>query len=197
MTSLLETMARYEMTASWAVWPPSVSYERTSDISFPTNDLDGILHARSVVLGLNPGAPKVVRRPWHNFHTAGGHNDHFLAEAFRDTVHWGAYMTDLLSEVNSKSATLDLSGGTIRRDVAVLVDQLQTLEAADPLFILIGTKTAKAFTDHAPVLSDGLGLARVRSVAVPHYSAANGRVHGNSPCKYRQLVLAALTAADD
>jgi hypothetical protein len=23
----------------------------------------------------------------------------FLAEAFRDTEHWGAYMTDLLSEV--------------------------------------------------------------------------------------------------
>lgn len=197
MTSLLETMARYEMTASWAVWPTSTSYERTSDISFPAGDLDGVLHARSVILGLNPGESSVERRPWQNFHTAGKHNDHFLAEAFRDSPHWGAYMTDLLTEVNSKSATLDLSGETIRRDVAVLVEQLQSLGAADPLFIVIGTKAAKAFTEHEPVLADSLDLAGVRSVAVPHYSAANGRVHSNSPGKYRQLVLTALAAAAD
>jgi hypothetical protein len=63
MTSLLETMARYEMTASWAVWPPSVSYGRRSDISFPFGDLDRVLHARSVILGLSPGESSVQRRP--------------------------------------------------------------------------------------------------------------------------------------
>ncbi|MDP9905584.1 hypothetical protein [Arthrobacter bambusae] len=192
MTSLLETMARYEMTASWAVWPPSASYERTSDISFPAGVLDGVLHARSVILGLNPGESSIERRPWQNFHTAGKHNDHFLAEAFRDTPHWGAYMTDLLTEVNSKSATVDLSGETIGRDVAVLVEQLQSLGAADPLFIVIGTKAAKAFIEHEPVLADAVGLSRPRWVVVPHYSAANGRIHGNSPEKYRRLVLEAV-----
>ncbi|MBT8162630.1 MULTISPECIES: hypothetical protein [Arthrobacter] len=173
------------------------AYEQTSDISFPHEQPRRYPSCPLAILGLNPGAPKVVRRPWHNFHTAGRHNDHFLAEAFRDTAYWGAHMTDLLSEVNSKSATLDLSDETIRRYVSVLVDQLQALEAVDPLFILIGAKTAKAFTDHAPVLADRLGLARVRPVAVPHYLAAYGRVHGNSPGKYRRFVLAALATADD
>ncbi|UKA63385.1 hypothetical protein [Arthrobacter sp. FW306-04-A] len=110
------------------MWPRSAAYERTSDISFPAEGLDGVLHGRSTILGLNPGESSVERRPWQNFHTAGRPNDHLLAEAFRDTPYWGAYMTDLVSEVNSKSATLDLSGETIRRDIAVLVEQLQALE---------------------------------------------------------------------
>lgn len=189
-------MAPYEMTASWAVWPPSESYDRMSEISFPGGDLDGVLHARSIILGLNPGESSVERRPWQNFHTAPRHNDHFLAEAFRDTPHWGAYMTDLLTEVNSKSNTLDLSDKTIHRDVAVLVEQLQALGAADPLVIVIGKKTANAFKKHEPVLAGALGLTSVRWVPVPHYSAANGALHGNSPDKYRRLVLEALQDTD-
>lgn len=196
MTSLLKTMTPYEMTASWAVWPPSESYARTSDISFPVGDFDGVLHARCIILGLNPGESSVERRPWQNFHTSPRHNDHFLAEAFRDTPHWGAYMTDLLTEVNSKSNTLDLSAETIQRDVVELVEQFRALGTIDPLVIVIGTKTAKAFKKHEPVLAAALGLPRIRWVPVPHYSAANGRVHGNSPDKYRRLVLEALKDAD-
>ncbi|MBT2546910.1 hypothetical protein [Arthrobacter sp. ISL-65] len=192
MTSLLKTMAPYEMTASWAVWPAAAPYTRTSDISFPTDGLDGVLHARSIILGLNPGDSKVERLPWQNFHTGPRHNDHFLAEAFRDTVHWGAYMTDLLTEVNSKSNTLDLTRETIQRDVAVLAGQFQALGAADPLIIVIGRKTATAFAKHERYLADTLGLTKVRWVTVPHYSAANSRVHGNSPGMYRRLVMDAL-----
>jgi hypothetical protein len=80
----------------------------------------------SAPLCLVPGSccdSLVERLPWHNFHTGPRHSDHFLAEAFRGTAHWGAYMTDLLTEVNSKSKTLDLRADTIRRDVAVLAEQ--------------------------------------------------------------------------
>lgn len=185
-------MARYEMTASWAVWPPAESYARDSDISFPADDLDGVLHARSIILGLNPGDPKTDRRPWQNFHAGPRHNDHFLAEAFRDTAHWGAYMTDLLTEVNSKSKSLDLSRQTIQRDVAVLAQQFQALKARDPLVIVIGRKAAAAFAQHESYLADALDLPKVRWVTVPHYSAANSRVHGNSPEIYRRLVMDAL-----
>ncbi|MGF9648875.1 hypothetical protein AAIH32_12920 [Pseudarthrobacter oxydans] len=195
MSSLLKTMARYEMTASWAVWPPATSYTRASDIYFPAAGLDEVLHARSIVLGLNPGKSKGERKPWQNFHTGPQHNDHFLAEAFRDTEHWGAYMTDLLTEVNSKSNTLDLSMHIIQRDVAVLAEQFQALGAADPLVIVIGRKTAEAFAEHESYLTDALDLPKVRWVTVPHYSAANSRVHGNDPAKYRSLVMDALKGA--
>lgn len=192
MTSLLKAMANYKNTASWAVWPSSESYDRTSDISFPDENLDEVLHARSIIVGLNPGESSAEPKPWHNFHTSPRHNDHFLAEAFRDTPHWGAYMTDLLAEVNSKSSTLDLSNETILRDVGILVEQLQVLSAVDPLFIVIGNETAKAFKKHEPTLADALGLTSARWVKIPHYSRANGRTHGNNLSKYRQLVLEAL-----
>jgi hypothetical protein len=196
VTSLLKTMARYEMTASWAVWPPAESYSRESDVSFPAGDLEGILHARSIILGLNPGASKLERRPWHNFHTGPQHNDHFLAEALRGTEHWGGYMTDLLAEVNSKSSTLDLNRQTIQRDVGVLAEQFHTLAVGDPLVIVIGRKTAQAFEKHESLLADSLGLLKVRWIAVPHYSAANSRVHGNRPGQYRELVLDVLRGTD-
>lgn len=141
-------MAKYAMTASWAVWPPAESYTKTSDVSFPAEGLDGVLHSRSIILGLNPGDSKAERRPWHNFHTGPRHNDHFLAEAFRHTEHWGAYMTDLLAEVNSKSSMLDLSKRTIEHDVAVLAEQFQALGAVDPLVIVIGRQAAAAFGQH-------------------------------------------------
>lgn len=101
-------------------------------------------------------------------------------------------MTDLLTEVNSKSNTLDLSRQTIQRDVAVLTEQFQALGADDPLVIVIGRKTAAAFAKHESYLADALGLPTVRWVTVPHYSAANSRVHGNDPEKYRRLVVDAL-----
>ncbi|BCT78093.1 hypothetical protein SCMU_39350 [Sinomonas cyclohexanicum] len=197
MTSLLDKMAPWELTASWAVWPRSERYSRTSDISFPSGDLAGVLHARSIVLGLNPGESAVERTPWQNFHTGPRHNDHFLAEAFRDTPHWGAYMTDLLTQVNSKSKTLDLSEEIIVRDVGVLAEQLLVLEVDDPIFILIGARTAWAFKQHQSALAEALGLATVRSAKVPHYSAANGRMHRNRPDEYRRIVLSALDGAAD
>ena len=188
----MEKMRRWEMTASWAVWPPSQSYDRSSNISFPAGNLDTVLHARSIVLGLNRGVTSAEPTPWRNFHTGPKHNDHFLAEAFRDTSHWGAYMTDLLTEVNSKSKTLDFSNATIRRDVEVLVEQVQAVEANDPLFIVIGKKAADAFKKHEALLATALRLTKVRWVEIPHYSASNGATHRNRPAVYRDLVLKAL-----
>jgi malonyl CoA-acyl carrier protein transacylase len=103
-------------------------------------------------------------------------------------------MTDLLTEVNSKSNTLDLSTQTIQRDVATLAEQFQTLGVEDPLVIVVGRKTAAAFAKHERYLADALGLSKVRWVTIPHYSAANSRVHGNSPEKYRRLVMEALNS---
>ena len=100
--------------------------------------------------------------------------------SWHDTEHWGAYMTDLLTEVNSGSNTLDVSRQIIQRDVAVLARQFQALGAADPLVIVIGRKTAAAFAEHESYLADALDLPKVRWVTVPHYSAAKSPVHGTT-----------------
>ncbi|GAA3316243.1 hypothetical protein [Arthrobacter ramosus] len=54
----------------------------------------------------------------------------------------------------------------------MLVEQLRVLEADDPLFILIGTKTAVAFKQRRSALAEVLGLLDVRSVDSRHYLAA-------------------------
>lgn len=56
----------------------------------------------------------------------------------------------------------------------------------------MGRKTAAAFAKHERYLADALGISKVRWVTIPHYSAANSRVHGNSPERYRRLVTDAL-----
>ncbi|MFD3707583.1 hypothetical protein ACFWUP_30985 [Nocardia sp. NPDC058658] len=84
---------------------------------------------------------------------------------------------------------------TLDADVADLVDELRVLGVEDPLFILLGQKTARAFHDRETILANGIGLAQIRSVTVPHYSAANGAKHGNRPDRYRSIVLAALGKA--
>jgi hypothetical protein len=90
----------------------------------------------------------------------------------------------------------DLRWRRVRSDVADLIDELLTLGVSDPLFILLGQKTGRAFRDHEGVLAPALGLARLRSVEVPHYSAANGAKHRNQPQVYRAIVQAALAAPE-
>jgi hypothetical protein len=107
--NLLQRTAPYKDVASWAVWDvvfPTVRFDRSSNLSLPVNDpaLPPILRSDVVFLGLNPG--NVARggvAPWSMFHTGPKHNDHFIAEAVRDTAYWGSYMTDLFRQVESNS----------------------------------------------------------------------------------------------
>lgn len=90
----------------WDVVFPTVRFDRSSNLSLPVNDpaLPPILRSDVVFLGLNPG--NVARggvAPWSMFHTGPKHNDHFIAEAVRDTAYWGSYMTDLFRQVESNS----------------------------------------------------------------------------------------------
>jgi hypothetical protein len=38
-------MAKYEATASWAVWPSADAYTSKTDISFPMRGVDGVYTA--------------------------------------------------------------------------------------------------------------------------------------------------------
>lgn len=189
VNSLVAKMSQYEATASWAVWPTSETYTAKSDLALPMDGLDALLHKRTVILGLNRGNSSQSYVPWGNFHTSGRHNDHFLAAAFKDTPHWGSYMTDLLSEVNSKSRTLDLRKEVLGTDIHDLIAELKVLAPENPLFILIGKQAARSFEEHSELVAQALSQTDVRWVTVPHYSAANGRSHQNDPQRYRDLVL--------
>ena len=105
-------------------------------------------------------------------------------------------MTEMLTEVNSKSDILDLIRATILRDVAVLAEQFQALGAIDPLLIVIGKKTAEAFAKHERCLARG---HRAHQGPLGHRPALLGSEQQGprqQPGKvYRLLVLDALRGA--
>ena len=187
---LLQRMADHRESASWAVW-------EDDNISYPARPAG--LHTDAVLIAINrgghgPGSTPLP--PWTNFHTARKHNDHFLAVACRDTPLWGGYMTDLLEERNGRLASVDMSRAVVDANVAALADELRLLQAQDPLLVLIGGRCQTLATRPARLgaLATALCADRntIRWVHIPHYSPANGAVHGGKPERYRELVLRAL-----
>ena len=189
--SLFETMEPYAWHGSWAVWgswdatPP---FDRHGNLRFPMHETQHLnkLHGREVIIGLNPagdGQPpwRIPGREWTNFHWPGKHNDHFLAAAFYGTWLWGCYMTDLIPGTHqSKSAEVNPGD----RDVEAFMQEASLLGEPDQLFVCLGDKTYQALFRSLPADS--------RVVKVPHYSAANARVHTGRPEVYREICQQAL-----
>jgi hypothetical protein len=202
MTDLLSSMAAYRKTASWAVWDavrPTAPFTRDSHLSLPIADseLGSVLRSDVVLLGLNPGNAAHARADgdqtgdYLNFHTGPKHNDHLIAEAFRDTPYWGSYMTDLYTQIESRSALVKDQP----TDIDAVLSQIATLNDGQPVQIIaFGARTSKALDKHsARLASTGL----IRGVAkVPHYSGSNNGQHKGSPAVYRELVRVALTGLD-
>ena len=189
--SLFETMEPCAWHGSWAVWgswdaaPP---FDRHGNLRFPMHETQHFnkLHGRAVIIGLNPagdGQPplRIPSHEWTNFHWPGKHNDHFLATAFCGTWLWGCYMTDLVPGTHqSKSAEVNPGD----RDVEAFMQEVSLLGEPDQLFVCLGDKTYNALSGSLPTDS--------RVVKVPHYSAANARVHKGRPEVYREICQQAL-----
>jgi hypothetical protein len=194
-------MRPYRKTASWAVWGavhPTAPVTRDSQLGLPVADpeLGCVLRSDVVLLGLNPGNAAHDRArdatgDYVNFHTGPKHNDHLIAEAFRDTPYWGSYMTDLYAQIESRSALVK----DVPTDIDAVLTQIATLSDGEPVRIIaFGARTFEALGKHSKHLASA-GL--VRDIAkIPHYSASNNGQHKGSPGRYRELVRVALTGLD-
>lgn len=163
---LLARMAPWGTKASWAVWAED-------DVSFPADP--GGLHTAAVVLTFNrphEGEPPDAE-PWRNLHTGGRGHDHFLARALRGTPAWGGYLTTLH----------DVPG-------TALAEELGTLQAVDPLVLLVGGKARDLALRGLDVVAPALGTtpSGLRWADLPHFSGMAARVHGNRPGRYAELV---------
>jgi hypothetical protein len=191
--NLLQRTEPYKHIASWAVWGvvfPTVRFHRYSNLTLPVTDpaLLPILRSDLVFLGLNPGnVAKGDVAPWSVFHTGPKHNDDFIAEALRGTPYWGAYMTDLFRQVESKSSLVTNNSA----DIETLLVHIAALNDGQPVHLIpFGGKTHESLLAHEKRLTDS-GLVS-RMTRIPHYSGSNGRVHKGKPEVYRDLVHQAL-----
>lgn len=125
--------------------------------------------------------------PWSVFHTGPKHNDHFIAEPLRGTAYWGAYMTDLIRQVESKSGLVTNNSA----DIETLLMQIAAVNDGKPVHLIpFGGKTYESLLVHEKRLADSGLVARV--TRVPRYSGSNGRIHKGKPGVYRDLVHQAL-----
>ncbi len=123
------------------------------------------------------------------FHTGPKHNDHFIAEALRGTPYWGAYMTDLFRQVESKSSLVTNN----RADIETLLVQIEVVNEGRPVHLIpFGSKAYRSLLVHEKRLADSGLVSGVTSI--PHYSGSNGRIHKGKPEVYRELVRHALAS---
>lgn len=137
--------------ASWAIW----------DEGFPDGDcveqtpeqLVEFIHEHTthltpdiVLLGLNRSDD--LTAPFQNFHAhAGTHYDYRLKEFIQDDDLdrlWGAYMTDLVDEVNPDSNEVEIT----EKDAETLFQQLHALGQHDYHVICFGNKPFDALIQY-------------------------------------------------
>lgn len=180
--------------ASWAVWsPPSDPDRAKSDIGnlsvFGVNELEHtltLLHADVIFVGLNfsrnPDIPDFA-----NFHSPlPSGQDYKLRHALTGTVHWGAYLTDIIKGcVELKAADLMKrlrnQDNLEKENVETFCNEIKLLGAKDPLLVALG--------GHAHTLLQRNLKNKFRIVQAMHYSAYV------NPEAYRECVLRQIAAA--
>ena len=137
--------------ASWAIWddvfPDGECVEQRPErlVDFASEHVDH-LTPDVVFLGLNRSDDLV--EPFQNFHApTRKHYDYRLKEFVQDgdldRLH-GAYMTDLVDEVNPESTEVDVTDA----DAAVLLEQLRLFGEREYHVICFGNKAFDGLTDY-------------------------------------------------
>jgi len=165
--NIREKHGRY---ASWAVWADASEKPKSNmgDLSvFDDARVLSLLRNDVVMVGLNFSVSTDAPRPFFNFHGKGG-GAFKIRYAFKDSPHYGAYMTDIIKlqgEVDSKKMMQHLKA---HPDVAAHVDkfreELRDLRATAPTMLAFGNDTYK-------VLRENLDKSEYRKlIKLTHYS---------------------------
>ena len=179
--------------ASWAVWaePSDKAKSNIGDITIFDLDANGSLletiKGDVVMVGLN--VSRSVSEPFRNFHDPSPKAMDFkIRYAFTKTKYYGAYMTDIIKNVEMVDSRdlvkhLKASPAVIRENVEVFRGELQDLNSGKPLILAFGARAHRLVAEHIPHREYS------RLIKVTHYSYRIGKE------KYRKSVLAQIDAA--
>ncbi|WP_200331210.1 hypothetical protein [Leucobacter sp. L43] len=188
---LFAKMADHTSIDSWAVWELDDSGELTGKQTFPTANALEDVHGRAIIVALNPGGTEtgLANRPkWSNFHAPAGHNDIFLAHAFRGTPYWGAYMTDLHPSIwQSNSALVRPESELVQLAVEDLIAKVNQLADVDTI-VCIGGHCYREVSRRAKLIESQTGISPESILRITHYSGSASGKHRNSASVYRELV---------
>lgn len=149
---------KYGRWASFAVWDKS-DIENLEPIHNSVSQLKNSV----IILGLN--ASRKAKKDFGSFHYKhGGGRDDFLMEAFNHSPFRGAYMTDIVKEVNSKSKKItEKLKNKPKKYSTEFKEELQDLKCKNPLIIAIGKDVEK-------FLKESKKIKNSRIIGIPHYA---------------------------
>jgi hypothetical protein len=185
---------RHGHYASWAIWAAASDKPKSNvgDLSVLDPDLNPellqTLRTDVIMVGLNISRP--LAEPFRNFHDPGPRaNDFKLRHAFVGTNYWGAYMTDIIKNVEIVTSTklcahLKAFPALIQSNVETFLNELRDLNATKPTVLAFGGDAYQLIVDYVPLDTYG-PLTRVT-----HYS------HQISKEKYRDTILAQIAASE-
>lgn len=174
--------------ASWAVWAdaansPKSNIDDLSILDIVANPKTlGLLKNDVIMVGLNISRPFAER--FRNFHDRNpSANDFKIRYAFTNTEYYGAYMTDIIKDIETVSSAelirhLKASPTLVRTNVETFREELRDLGSQRPTILAFGSTAYALIVNNVPRDEHG------RVVRLTHYS------HRISKEKYRETVLA-------
>lgn len=144
---------KYGDVASWAVWEdaglkPKSNMGHLNIFDLQKNpSLLGVLKNNVVMVGLNFSRPLSPTEPFKNFHDLNpSANDFKIRYAFRNTEFYGAYMTDIIKNLEMKvshdvKSYLKYNPNLVHANISLFRDELSVLGAKVPIILAFGVDT--------------------------------------------------------
>jgi hypothetical protein len=177
--------------ASWAVWTEASDKPKSNmgDMAiFADNLVLPLLKTNVLMVGLNLSR-FTISEPFRNFHDPSpSAQDYKIRFAFRDTEHYGAYMTDIIKgvvEVDSKNIPKHLkeNPGVLADSLKIFRQELRDLGSVSPLILAFGRIAYDTIKENLSLAEYG------KLIRLTHYSHQIGKE------KYRETVLAEIKEA--
>ncbi len=181
---LRERRGRY---SSWAVWAEASGRPKSNvgDLSiFDADASPSLLETLKddvVMVGLN--ISRSFNEPFRNFHDPSPKaHDFKIRYAFMNTAYYGAYMTDIIKNVEMVKAaallqSLRAAPSLVHENVGTFLEELADLNSSKPTILAFGAAAHGLVAEHVPA------NAYSRLIKVTHYSHRIGKE------EYRRTVL--------
>lgn len=141
---------KYGSVASWAVWDTFGEKPKSNignmdvfELS-KNNNLLQTLKPNVVMVGLNFSRKVNFEKPFMNFHDSSPHgNDFKIRYAFHGTSLYGAYMTDIIKNLEMKSSKdlveqLKINPHVIQENLTAFRQELLDIGSVKPLILAFG-----------------------------------------------------------
>ncbi|MBN8575200.1 MAG: hypothetical protein J0M05_14900 [Candidatus Kapabacteria bacterium] len=144
---------KYGDVASWAVWEDVGAKPKSNMGHLNIFDLQKnptlleVLKNNIVMIGLNFSRPVLPTEPFKNFHDLNPRaNDFKIRYAFRGTEFYGAYMTDVIKNLEMKDSHdvktyLKKNPDLVQENILMLRKELSDLHANKPILLAFGVDT--------------------------------------------------------